>query len=232
MPLIELAGEQITLCADHAMVWPARRTLLIADAHFGKAAAFRARGMPVPAGTTAENLARLDALIAAHDIARIVFLGDLFHARESHAPATLAELRAWRARRASIELLLVEGNHDASAGAPPIDLGITLVNEPHIEGPFAFCHHPKPFMNQYVLAGHLHPAYVLSGRRESVRLPCFWLGEAVGVLPAFGAFTGTHAISPEAGDRVYAVADGRVLAMPRAPTLGESPATANRPRAP
>lgn len=215
MQLIELAGEQITLCADHAMVWPARRTLLIADAHFGKAAAFRARGMPVPAGTTGENLARLDSLINVHDIARIVFLGDLFHARESHAPATLAELRDWRARRASLELLLVEGNHDATAGAPPADLGITLVGEPYIEGPFAFCHHPKPFMNQYVLAGHLHPAYVLSGRRESVRLPCFWLGGQVGVLPAFGAFTGTYSISPEVGDRVYAVADGRVIAMPR-----------------
>jgi len=214
MQPITLAGEQILLCGDHAMVWPARRTLLIADAHFGKAAAFRARGMPVPAGTTAANLARLDALIDAHDIARVIFLGDLFHARESHAPATLAALRAWRERRAALELLLIEGNHDAHAGAPPAELRIEMVGEPYIEGPYALCHHPAPFMDRYVLAGHLHPAYRLAGRRESLRLPCFWLGEQVGVLPAFGDFTGTYSISPRAGDRVYAVAEGRVIAMP------------------
>ena len=215
MQTIQLAGEEMVLCGDHAMVWPARRTLLIADAHFGKAAAFRARGMPVPAGTTANNLARLDALIDAHDIARVVFLGDLFHARESHATATLAALRAWRGRRAALELLLVEGNHDRNAGATPADLRIEIVGEPFIEGPFAFCHHPAPFMDQYVLAGHLHPAYRLAGKRERVRLPCFWLGEQVGVLPAFGDFTGTFTIRPQEGDRIYAVADGRVIAMPK-----------------
>ncbi|HEY4375103.1 MAG TPA: ligase-associated DNA damage response endonuclease PdeM [Burkholderiales bacterium] len=214
MKSIQLAGEDVVLCGDHAMVWPARRTLLIADAHFGKAAAFRARGMPVPAGTTANNLARLDALIDAHEIERVVFLGDLFHARESHAPATLATLREWRERRANLQLLLVEGNHDRNAGAPPADLRIEMVGEPYIEGPFALCHHPRPFLDSYVLAGHLHPAFRLSGRRESLRLPCFWLGERVGVLPAFGDFTGTATISPVAGDRVYAVADGRVIAIP------------------
>ena len=214
MQAINLAGEHMLLCGDHAMVWPARKTLLIADAHFGKAAAFRARGMPVPIGTTANNLARLDALINMHAIERVVFLGDLFHARESHAPATLAALRAWREQRANLQLLLVEGNHDKNAGAVPADLRIEMVGEPYIEGPFALCHHPKPFMDSYVLAGHLHPAYLLSGRRESLRLPCFWLGEQVGVLPAFGDFTGTYRISPMAGDRIYAVADGRVIAMP------------------
>ncbi|HEX4329241.1 MAG TPA: ligase-associated DNA damage response endonuclease PdeM [Burkholderiales bacterium] len=214
MQSIQLAGENVVLCGDHAMVWAARRTLLVADAHFGKAAAFRARGMPVPMGTTANNLARLDALIDAHEVERVVFLGDLFHARESHAPVTLTALREWRERRADLQLLLVEGNHDLNAGAPPADLRIEMVGEPYIEGPFAFCHHPKPFMDSYVLAGHLHPAYRLSGRRESLRLPCFWLGEQVGVLPAFGDFTGTSTIARRAGDRIYAVADGRVIAMP------------------
>jgi len=221
MQAIRLAGEEVVLCGDHAMVWSARKTLLIADAHFGKAAAFRARGMPVPAGTTADNLARLDALIADHGIERVIFLGDLFHARESHAPATLKALREWREENADLQLLLVEGNHDRNAGATPADLRIEEVGEPYTEGPFAFCHHPKPFMNSYVLAGHLHPAYLLSGRRESLRLPCFWLGEQVGVLPAFGDFTGTYRIKPEANDRVYALADGRVIAMPRVAAMAQ-----------
>ena len=127
------------------------------------------------------------------------------------AQAALAE---WRARHPALDLVLVEGNHDVHAGAPDAALGITLVNAPSIDGPFALCHHPIEFADKYVLAGHLHPAYRLTGRRDCVRLPCFWFGPEVGVLPAFGDFTGAHAITPQPGDRVFVVADDRVLAVP------------------
>jgi metallophosphoesterase superfamily enzyme len=73
---------------------------------------------------------------------------------------------------------------------------------------------PVPVPGRYVLAGHLHPAYRLAGRRDAVRLPCFWFGAKVGVLPAFGDFTGARAISPAAGDRVFVVAGDRVIAVP------------------
>ena len=46
-----------------------------------------------------------------------------------------------------------------------------------------------------------------------LRLPCFHFGEQVAVLPAFGAFTGMHPIEPGDGDRVYAIADDRVVAL-------------------
>ncbi|MCF5637432.1 DEAD/DEAH box helicase, partial [Pseudomonas syringae] len=49
---ITLAGEELWLLADKAIYYPARRALLIADAHFGKAAAYRKLGQPVPHGTT------------------------------------------------------------------------------------------------------------------------------------------------------------------------------------
>ena len=54
------------------------------------------------------------------------------------------------------------------------------------------------------------------GRRswDHLRLPCFWFGDAVGVLPAFGAFTGMHAVQGAAEDRLFAVADNMVAAMP------------------
>ena len=38
-------------------------------------------------------------------------------------------------------------------------------------------------------------------RCDQLRLPCFWFGDAVGVLPAFGAFTGMHPMRAGAGDR-------------------------------
>ena len=214
MSMVEVAGEHLVLAAQRAAVWPARRTLLVADAHFGKAASFRARGVPVPEATTQANLAALDALIAAHDIARVVFLGDFLHAREAHAPQTLAALRAWRARHGGLDLLLIAGNHDLHAGEPPADLAVESVQGPWIDGPFAFCHHPSPFIDKYVLAGHLHPAYRVTGRNDSVRLPCFWFGPRVGVLPAFGDFTGGHLIAPQPGDRVFVAAGEKVMVVP------------------
>jgi DNA ligase-associated metallophosphoesterase len=211
---IELKGERLQLCAEHAIFWPARQTLLIADAHFGKAASFRARGVPVPEATTLANLTTLDALIARQPVQRIVFLGDFLHSREARAPQTLGALARWRARHGGLEMVLVEGNHDTHAGAPPDNLDIRMVEEPLIDGPFALCHQPVPVSGRYVLAGHLHPAYRLAGRRDAVRLPCFWFGESVGVLPAFGDFTGARSIHPAPGDRVYMVAGNSVIAAP------------------
>ncbi|MFG5408224.1 hypothetical protein ABXN37_09015 [Piscinibacter sakaiensis] len=64
-----------------------------------------------------------------------------------------------------------------------------------------------------MLAGHLHPCVHLSGRaRDRLRLPCFHFAQGVGVLPAFGAFTGMHPVRRTPGDQVWAAAD-RVVAL-------------------
>ena len=89
--------------------------LIVADIHFGKAAAFRAQGVPVPRGTTTQNLNALDELINACEAQHVLFLGDFLHARASHASATLDALHGWRARHKLIRLTLVRGNHDAHA---------------------------------------------------------------------------------------------------------------------
>ena len=48
---INVASERLWLLPDRAAYWPRTKTLLIADAHLGKAAAFRRAGIPVPSGT-------------------------------------------------------------------------------------------------------------------------------------------------------------------------------------
>ncbi len=61
----------------------------------------------------------------------------------------------------------------------------------------------------------MHPAVVLGGRaRDALRLPCFHFGPSLGLLPAFGDFTGSHAVRRCPQDRVFAIADGRVTALP------------------
>jgi DNA ligase-associated metallophosphoesterase len=210
-------GRPLTLLPEKAAFVARSRTLLVADAHIGKAVSFRALGVPVPRGTTSETLAALTALIARTGAQRVVFLGDFLHSARAHAEATLAAVAAWRRAHAALDLALVRGNHDDRAGDPPAQLGIRVVDEPLRDDGFALCHHPRRVPGAYVLAGHLHPCVHVGSRGwDRLRLPCFWFGDDVGVLPAFGAFTGGHPIRPGAADRVYAIADATVAAMPTA----------------
>lgn len=184
--------------------------LLVADAHLGKAQAFRRLGVPVPEATTAANLARLDALVAATGARRIVFLGDLLHARAARDGAAAQAVRAWRDGRPGLGLTLVRGNHDRAAGDPPADWGVEVVEEPWPLDGLALCHDARPRAGAYALGGHLHPGIVLGRGADRLRLPCFHLGAGAGVLPAFGEFTGLHPVRPAPGDRVFAVAGDAV----------------------
>lgn len=210
---LELAGETVLLLAQKALYWPRLRMLVVADIHFGKAAAFRALGVPVPGGTTAANLGALDALLAAHDVVHLLFLGDFLHARAAHAAATLDAMRRWRERHADLLITVVRGNHDAHAGDPPPWLEIAMVDEPYLQAPFAFCHHPDVLVSAYVLAGHVHPLCRLRARRESLSLPCFLLGPERAVLPAFGAFTGGHMIVAQPDERVVITTGNAIFAV-------------------
>lgn len=208
---LQLAGAELWLLADKAIFYPAERALLIADAHFGKAAAYRRLGQPVPHGTTDDNVRRLDAMLNAYDCQQLIFLGDFLHAPESHAAATLAALQAWRERHPSLAITLIRGNHDKRAGDPPGELRMEVVPEPLLLGPFALQHEPDPHPSHYVLAGHVHPAYRLYGKgRQRLRLPCFYLQRDVCLLPAFGAFTGGMNIERQENSRVYVVGEGAV----------------------
>jgi len=200
---VELGDEQLVLLPQKAAFWPRERMLIIADIHFGKAAAFRSFGIPVPKGTTTENLQALDALIELTGANHVLFLGDFLHARAAHAASTQAAMLAWRRRRCDLILTLVRGNHDKHAGDPAGELGIDLVDEPYTVGPYSFCHHPDIAAPGYVLAGHVHPVYVLATRSDALRLPCFIAGPTRMILPSFGAFTGGHALKPEPGERIW-----------------------------
>jgi len=213
--LVDWAGERLHLLAERALWWPRGRTLFVADLHLGKAASFRALGQPVPRGTTAGNLHRLDRLIDGLGAQRLVLLGDFLHAAQARTPALLSALRGWRARHAGLECTLVRGNHDSHAGDPPAELDIAIVEEPWLLGPFACCHHPQTHGTHFVLAGHLHPACSLHGRaHDRVRLACFVREERLAVLPAFGEFTGGLHVQGGPGRRLYALGGDAVWALP------------------
>jgi DNA ligase-associated metallophosphoesterase len=218
---VEVRGEKLWLLPERAIYWEGRDALLVADPHFGKAATFRASGIPVPGGTTGDAVARLEAIADRTAARRIIFLGDFLHARPGQSKEVMEQLERWRHAYRDVELMLVRGNHDRHAGDPPGELTISCVDAPVLTPPFILAHHPKPRDEGYVLAGHFHPAVRLSGKaRQSLRLPCFVFGAEVATLPAFGDFTGLADIEPDAGDRVYAIADQGVIDVGEARVTG------------
>ncbi|MBP3955622.1 ligase-associated DNA damage response endonuclease PdeM [Gemmata sp. G18] len=206
---VGIVGERLIPRPDRALFWPRGKALVIADPHFGKAEAFRAAGVPVP-GDPAEPLGRLGAALDATAAEHLLVLGDFWHAHEGRTPGVVAELTAWRAARPDLSIRLVRGNHDR-AGPPPDGWG-DWATESRV-GPFVLAHVPEEADDGYVLAGHLHPGVVLG--RERLRLPCFWFGPRVGVLPAFGPFTGAATVPIRRGDRVFAVAGDAVVDVSR-----------------
>jgi uncharacterized protein len=218
-----LAGERVELFADRALYWPRARTLFVADVHLGKAAAFRAGGVPVPRGTTAADLERLARLVAATRAQRLVVLGDFLHAAPGRTPALDRTFAAWRARHRALAITLVRGNHDAKAGDPHPGWHIEVVAEPHPAPPFLLCHEPpgeaasgaSGNLFGYALAGHVHPGVHIAGAGlQSERLPCFVLGTSRAILPAFGRFTGLATPPWARSDRVIAIAGERLFALP------------------
>ncbi|MEW6695325.1 MAG: ligase-associated DNA damage response endonuclease PdeM [Pseudomonadota bacterium] len=231
-PLVLQAGTDrpeatLWLLPERALWWPAGATLFVADVHLGKAAAFRAAGLPVPGGTTQDNLQRLGALLTRHRAQRLVVLGDWLHARSGRTAAVLDALLAWRQAHAGLACVLVRGNHDGRAGDPPRVLEMTVVDEPWPCGPWQCRHAPPPpddppgaheRAEGIALCGHVHPVCVLHGpARERLRLPCFVLTRQALWLPAFGAFTGGHAVPAAPGRVRCAVLDDAVCPIERPP---------------
>jgi uncharacterized protein len=215
-----LAGEPVEFHAERALYWPRRRTLFVADVHLGKAATFRAGGVPVPRGATANDLARLSALIATTTAGRLVVLGDFIHAAAGRVPALDTAVVRWREMHSKVDMMLIRGNHDRHAGDPPPAWRVHVETEPHLEAPFLLCHHPHSPPTGYALCGHIHPGVMLNDQSGTVRLPCFVLDERHALLPAFGRLTGLAIVHPEPGQRLIAIAGTQLFALPpQSPTL-------------
>ena len=213
-----LGGESVELLAERAIHWPGGRTLFVADVHLGKAAAFRAGGVPIPRGATATDLARLDALIERTAARRLVVLGDFLHAAAGRVPALHAAFAQWRAAHAALSITLVRGNHDERAGDPPPAWGIDVVpiRTRWRRSCCATSHRRRaPAMRCAVTCTR---ACASPSERTSPSV-CRALssGDGAPSSPAFGRLTGLALVEPAAGETVVAIADSRLFALPRRP---------------
>lgn len=211
---LELAGEELWLLPQRCIWWPARETLIASDLHLGKSGHFRSEGLAVPQAVLTADLERLCDLIESLSVRRLLCLGDLFHSRINPEWPVVLD---YRARFKDVEFVLVRGNHDVLPAHRYAELNIAVLDD-LTEGPFLFVHDPADAVSTaaaaVTMSGHVHPGVRLRGRgRQTLRLPCFYLGSKTLLLPAFSEFTGLALLRPGKGDRVFVIADGCVVGM-------------------
>ncbi|MDZ4656010.1 MAG: ligase-associated DNA damage response endonuclease PdeM [Bythopirellula sp.] len=219
---ISIRGEKLRLLPEKLIEWPARRSLLVADTHFGKAATFRNFGIPVPEETTHAMLDRLSHVIERTSAVRLILLGDFVHSSLKGTTSFEPSLLEWRAKHRDLEIVLLRGNHDRGRADLFEKLGIRVVADSLTEAPFVLAHdtatltrgvQPLGLELHYGLVGHIHPQIALPEGKKKLKLPCFWFGSDYGVLPAYGDFTGCATVKPEETDNVFVVAEGVVLKL-------------------
>ncbi|WP_461450912.1 ligase-associated DNA damage response endonuclease PdeM [Mucilaginibacter sp.] len=210
-----LLDQDLLLLPQKAIYWQQEKALIVADVHLGKVGHFRKAGIAVPRDMEQDDLAVLSDLIDEHKPKKIIFLGDLFH---SDLNTDWDWFVLWRKHFPKLELILIRGNHDIIHDKHYLDLNVALHDELLI-GPFVMLHHPLTDealenVKGYVFCGHIHPGISLSGRaRQHLTLPCFAFGDKQAILPSFGKFTGRVAIRNRQTDRIFAIAQNKVIAI-------------------
>lgn len=194
------------------MWWEKHRMLIVSDVHIGKAAHFRKHGIAIPTDINRENLWNLAGLLLDYKPDTLLLLGDLVHSVHNSEWDAFADMRA---NFSATRCILVRGNHDVMPETVFNEARIDCVSGYRLDG-FHFTHEPLEITDigehEYNICGHLHPAIRLKGAgKQSLKLSCYWFAEKQAVLPAFGAFTGTHVVRTKATDEVFVIADDKVL---------------------
>lgn len=204
---VTLFEENVQLLPEKALWLPDYDVLVVADTHFGKDASFRKGGLAVPRGSSDATLAKIDELVRRYRAARLVFLGDMFHARCSLTLEFTDQLDEFFVRHSDVKMHLTLGNHDVATDRFPVEWPLEICESLQL-GNITLEHFPRDVTEtQLLCCGHIHPAVKLDSLG---RLPCFWLNRSQLVLPAIGEFTGTKVIAPSADDCVW-ISDGSAI---------------------
>ncbi len=211
--MVPFPDHSLRLLPEGAVFLIESSTLIVADIHLGKSAAFRVRGLPVPEGDSARDFARLSALCGKYQAAQLVIAGDLFHAPSGITPELEIALAEFL-NSLAIPTTLVVGNHDLKLAQLPTLLH--PVSHLDLEQGIRIIHDPAHATAEHFhLAGHWHPVVKIpDGRRTSLRLPCFLVRENTLILPAFGSFTGGAILKPQSQDRIFVTLRDAVIELP------------------
>jgi DNA ligase-associated metallophosphoesterase len=210
-----LLDQHLALLPQKAIYWQQEKALIVADVHLGKVGHFRKAGIAVPRDMEQNELGVLSDLIYEHKPAKLILLGDFFH---SDMNADWDWFVLWRSQFPNLEIILIRGNHDIIDEDNYRRLNIILLDE-LLMSPFLMLHKPLTGTDLekasgYVFCGHIHPGISLAGKaRQHITLPCFAFGSKKAVLPSFGKFTGRIGIRSNKTDRIFAIANDKVIAI-------------------
>ncbi|MEG6508577.1 ligase-associated DNA damage response endonuclease PdeM [Methyloligella sp. 2.7D] len=181
---LSFAGHAFVPHAAGALYWESERTLLVADLHLEKGAAYARRGQMLPPYDSRTTLRRLAQVIAHFDPACIVALGDSFHTSEVAEALGPEERSALAKLQRGRDWIWITGNHDPEI---PTHLGGSVATELAVNG-ITLRHEPSPQSAE--IAGHLHPIARVVRQGQAIRRKCFATDGNRLVMPAFGAYSG------------------------------------------
>jgi len=205
--------ERFLLSEHRMMYWPSCKTLIVSDLHLGKTGHFRKSGIAMPQQLMKEDLLRLFHCLQYFKPERLLIVGDLVH---SHANKELDLFCKWRKDLQHLHMLLIRGNHDILDSSWYLDANITVATT-YEEAGIKFMHEPPVEIKELetpLICGHIHPGIRIQGiARQSLRFPCFYFGESLCILPAFGLFTGTYSVKPRRNETVVAITPGQLIRL-------------------
>jgi DNA ligase-associated metallophosphoesterase len=183
---LTVGGRVLTPLVAGAVYWEKEDTLLVADLHLEKGAAFAARGMLLPPYDTRSTLSRLGKIIAAVNPSRVVALGDSFHRSECASNLVQDDFAHLASLQRGRDWYWICGNHDPHL---PESVGGTVCGTLKMAG-VTLRHEPSEDAACPEIVGHLHPVARISRRGTVVRRRCFATDGRRLVMPAFGAYAG------------------------------------------
>lgn len=183
---LSVAGRTFQPLVAGALYWEAEDTLLVADLHLEKGAAFAALGMLLPPYDTRSTLTRLGKIIKKIEPGRVVALGDSFHRSECADRMADEDLSRLTKLQEGREWYWICGNHDPHL---PESVGGTVCETLSICG-VTLRHEPSETASGPEIVGHFHPVARIARRGAVVRRRCFATDGNRLVMPAFGAYAG------------------------------------------
>ncbi|MES2905504.1 MAG: ligase-associated DNA damage response endonuclease PdeM [Pseudomonadota bacterium] len=186
---LEFAGQQFLADTRRALFWPAKKTLIVADLHIGKAEDFGSRGTILPPYEMSDIHDRLQILIKDYAPQRLVALGDSFHRAHSFEQLPQDEKGLLDTLLSQGKWIFIEGNHDTGG----LNDDRFQSADEFEECGIMFSHRPpkERASDTPFIFGHYHPKFSRGDQRNGrITRPCFIWDKNSLILPAFGTYTG------------------------------------------
>jgi DNA ligase-associated metallophosphoesterase len=208
----QIFGNTFFLNTDRTIFWQEEKALILSDLHLGKSGHFRKSGIGIPQNIFKEDMQRLFAAVQFHKPSQLIIVGDFFHSDLNKEGDLFLK---WRNDLSSLPIHLIKGNHDILKRQWYEKAAIILHEKSFALENFSFMHDINDCSDEeekFCFSGHIHPGIRIRGMgKQSLQLPCFYFTKKYAVLPAFGKFTGTFRIHPQADDNVFALVENSIL---------------------